>query len=85
MLVRQVPAFRLRRLLKQAESAGLRVTLLDLEAHYLAGGNPDRVIQAMFAARRRGLPDNWRLLVEADLGGKDLLELVERDYRLDDA
>lgn len=39
----------------KARKAGLDVTLSKLETHYLAGGNVDRVINALIAAQRSNI------------------------------
>jgi uncharacterized protein YqfA (UPF0365 family) len=54
--------------------------LTELEAHLLAGGNIERVLQAALEARRRGLPDNLRALTAADLAGEDLRAFLDGRY-----
>jgi uncharacterized protein YqfA (UPF0365 family) len=48
----------------------------DLEAHVLAGGNVDRVVRALIAADRAGIPLDFRVASSIDLAGRDLLEAV---------
>ena len=53
MRIRQVPASIIVRALIEAHKAGLNeVTRDDLEAHYLAGGNVERVVHALVSASR---------------------------------
>ena len=52
MRLRRVPPGRIIIPLIKAYKAGLDVTIDKLEAHYLAGGNVDRVIDALIAAHR---------------------------------
>ena len=40
----------------KATKAGLSLTINKLEAHYLAGGNVDRVVNALIAAQRANIP-----------------------------
>ncbi len=47
-----------------------------LEAHYLAGGNPTRVVQALVAADRADLGLKFRVATGIDLAGRDVLEAV---------
>ena len=39
-----------------AHKAGLQLTPNDLEAHYLAGGNVERVVRALISADKAGIP-----------------------------
>ena len=53
MRIRQVPASVIVRALIEAHKAGLNeVTRDDLEAHYLAGGNVERVVHALCRRRK---------------------------------
>ncbi len=49
----------------------------DLEAHYLAGGQVERVVRALIAADRAGLGLDFRTAAGIDLAGRDLLEAVK--------
>lgn len=48
-----------------------------LEAHYLAGGNVPRVIQALIAAHRAHIPLDWQTAQAIDLAGRNVLEAVQ--------
>ncbi len=48
----------------------------DLEAHYLAGGNIERVVRALIAANRAGIDLNFRTAASIDLAGRDVLDAV---------
>jgi len=62
----------------QAVKAGLlNITTNDLESHYLAGGNVVRVVRAMIAANRAGIPLHWKQACAIDLAGRDILEAVQ--------
>lgn len=52
------------------------VTTSGLEAHYLAGGNILRVVQALIAATRARLGLNWDTAAAIDLAGRDVLDAV---------
>ena len=61
-----------------AVQAGLAdITTQGLEAHYLAGGNIRRVIQAMIAAHRARIPLDWDTAAAIDLAGRNVLEAVQ--------
>lgn len=48
-----------------------------LEAHYLAGGNIPRVIQALIAAHRAKIKLDWQTAQAIDLAGRNILEAVQ--------
>ena len=48
----------------------------DLEAHFLAGGNIERVVRALIAADRAGLGLDFRTAAGIDLAGRDVLDAV---------
>ncbi|MEW4489275.1 flotillin-like protein FloA [Thalassoglobus sp. JC818] len=47
-----------------------------LEAHYLAGGNVQRVVRALIAAHRARIDLDWDTASAIDLAGRDVLEAV---------
>ena len=61
-----------------AVQAGLTdVMTSGLEAHFLAGGNVRRVVQAMIAAHRAKIALNWDTASAIDLAGRNVLEAVQ--------
>lgn len=48
-----------------------------LEAHYLAGGNVDNVINALIASERAGIELPFEKAAAIDLAGRDVLEAVK--------
>jgi uncharacterized protein YqfA (UPF0365 family) len=48
----------------------------DLEAHYLAGGKVQRVVQAIISANRAGIELDFRTATGIDLAGRDVLDAV---------
>lgn len=61
-----------------AVQAGLTdVHTTGLEAHFLAGGNVRRVVQAMIAAHRAKIALNWDTASAIDLAGRNVLEAVQ--------
>lgn len=47
-----------------------------LEAHYLAGGNVQRVVRALIAAHRARIDLDWDTASAIDLAGRDVLDAV---------
>lgn len=78
-------AMRLRRVLPRsivlpmikADKAGVDVEQDQLEAHYLAGGNVDRVVDAMIAADKARLNLSYDQAAAIDLAGRDVLQAVQ--------
>jgi uncharacterized protein YqfA (UPF0365 family) len=77
MRLRRVPPHRIVLPLIKAGKAGLRVTVDKLEAHYLAGGNVDRVIDALIAAHRAEINLSFERATAIDLAGRNVLEAVQ--------
>lgn len=77
MRLRRVPPASIVNPLIKADKAGLRVTVNQLEAHYLAGGNVDRVIDALIAAERANIDLAFERAAAIDLAGRNVLEAVQ--------
>lgn len=61
----------------KSHKAGLDVTTEQLETHYLAGGNVDRVVDALIAAQRAEIDLSFKQATAIDLAGRDVLEAVQ--------
>lgn len=61
----------------KANKAGLDVNVNQLEAHYLAGGDVDRVVDALIAAHRATMSLTFERACAIDLAGRDVLEAVQ--------
>lgn len=59
-----------------AWKAGIKLTVSDLEAHYLAGGNVDRVARALISADKAEIPLDFQRAAAIDLAGRDVLDAV---------
>ena len=77
MRLRRVPPAQIVLPLIKANKAGLNVSVNQLEAHYLAGGNVDRVIDSMVAAARAQIPLSLERSCAIDLAGRNVLEAVQ--------
>src|ERR687895_25763 len=60
-----------------AAKAGLAISINDLEAHYLAGGNVVRVVNALISADKANIPLPFNRAAAIDLAGRDVLEAEE--------
>jgi len=77
MRLRRIPPARIINAQIKAVKAGLNINTNSLEAHYLAGGNVDRVINALIAAQRANIPLEFERAAAIDLAGRDVLEAVQ--------
>lgn len=77
MRLRRVIPSRIVSPLIKAIKAGLSVNANKLEAHYLAGGNVDRVVNALIAAQRANIPLEFERAAAIDLAGRDVLTAVQ--------
>ncbi|MEE0682602.1 MAG: flotillin-like protein FloA [Candidatus Gastranaerophilaceae bacterium] len=77
MRIRKVVPKRIVDPMIKATKAGLKLSINNLEAHYLAGGNVDRVVNALIAAQRAGIPLDFERCCAIDLAGRDVLNAVQ--------
>lgn len=61
----------------KATKAGVIVPIGKLEAHYLAGGNVDNVVNSLIAAQRANIPLEFERAAAIDLAGRNVLEAVQ--------
>ena len=59
-----------------AWKAGLKLAISDLEAHYLAGGNVERVARALISADKADIALDFQRAAAIDLAGRDVLDAV---------
>lgn len=76
MRMRRVPPAKIILPLIKANKAGLNVAVNQLEAHYLAGGNVDSVVNALIAAERASMDLSFEQASAIDLAGRDVFEAV---------
>lgn len=77
MRLRRVPPHGIVHPMIKAVKAGLPVSVDKLEAHYLAGGNVDRVVDALIAAHRADIALPFERAAAIDLAGRNVLEAVQ--------
>ncbi len=76
MRLRKVPPVVIVRSMITATKAGIKVDQSKLEAHYLAGGNVVKVINALVSADKANLGLSFERATAIDLAGRDVLEAV---------
>lgn len=57
--------------------AGLSISSDDLESHYLAGGDVNKVVLALISADKAGIELSFQRASAIDLAGRDVLEAVK--------
>lgn len=77
MRLRRVSPKRIILPLVKATKAGLNLHINQLEAHYLAGGNVDKVVDALIAAHRADIDLQFEKAAAIDLAGRNVLEAVK--------
>jgi uncharacterized protein YqfA (UPF0365 family) len=77
MRLRRVPPATIITARISAVKAGLDLSVDDLEAHYLAGGNVVRVVNAMISADKANIPLPFNRAAAIDLAGRNVLEAVQ--------
>lgn len=60
-----------------ATKAGIPLKRDDLEAHYLAGGHVQSVVNALISADKANMELNFKTATAIDLAGRDVLEAVQ--------
>ena len=61
----------------KAQKGGVDTSIDKLEAHFLAGGNVDNVVDALIAANRADIPLPFERAAAIDLAGRNVLEAVQ--------
>jgi len=77
MRVRKVNALAIVNARIQASRAGINVSNREMESHVLAGGDVQRVINAMIAANKAQIELPWQIATAIDLAGRDILDAVQ--------
>ena len=77
MRLRKVPPQRIIRPQIAATKAGIKIDIDKLEAHYLAGGNVENVVNALISADKANINLTFERATAIDLAGRDVLEAVK--------
>ncbi len=77
MRLRKVVPSAIVRPLISATKAEIDLDIGQMEAHYLAGGDVDRVVKALISADRANIELPWKRATAIDLAGRNVLEAVQ--------
>jgi uncharacterized protein YqfA (UPF0365 family) len=77
MRLRRVPPSTIVTARISSAKAGLSISIDDLEAHYLAGGDVVRVVQALISADKANIEMPFKRAAAIDLAGRDVLAAVK--------
>ena len=77
MRLRRVAPSRIVNPMIKATKAGLVLEIDGLEAHLLAGGNVNTLVDALIAAQRANIPLDFESAAAIDLAGRNVLEAVQ--------
>ena len=77
MRLRKVVPSAIIRPLISSSKAGIDLEIEQMEAHFLAGGNVNRVVTALISADRANIDLPWKRATAIDLAGRDVLQAVQ--------
>ncbi len=77
MRLRKVPPAAIVKSLITAHKAGIPVETAGLEAHFLAGGDVQNVVNALISADKANIDLGFKRATSIDLAGRDVLEAVQ--------
>ncbi len=77
MRFRKVPPGVITNALITSSKAGLSLTRDELEAHFMAGGHVQSVVNALISAEKANIPLSFKLATAIDLAGRDVFEAVQ--------
>jgi len=76
MRLRQIPPSLIVNNLIKATKAGLKLSIADLETHFLAKGNVNAVVNALISADKANINLTFKLAAAIDLAGRDVYMAV---------
>lgn len=76
MRLRKIPPSLVVNNLIKATKAGIKITVTEIETHYLAKGNLPRVIDALISADKANIDLDFKLAAAIDLAGRDVYQAV---------
>ena len=74
---RKVPPTTIVASMIEGTKAGLKLDPNELEAHYLAGGNVQKVVHALVSAQKANIVLDFKMATAIDLAGRDVFEAVQ--------
>ncbi|MCB9233415.1 MAG: flotillin-like protein FloA [Bacteroidia bacterium] len=76
MRLRKVPPSIVVNNLIKSTKAGLKISITEIETHFLAKGNINRVIDALISADKANIDLDFKLAAAIDLAGRDVYQAV---------
>lgn len=77
MRIRKVPPYIIVPGLIESHKAGLSIKRDELEAHYLAGGQVEKVVHALVSAAKANIELSFQEATAIDLAGRDVFQAVQ--------
>jgi uncharacterized protein YqfA (UPF0365 family) len=77
MRMRKVPPSVIVGAMISSKKAGLSLSPDQLEAHYLAGGHVQKVVNALISADKANIPLDFKAATAIDLAGRDVFQAVQ--------
>lgn len=74
---RKVPPGVIVRAMIEGTKAGLKLSINEMEAHYLAGGHVERVVHALVSAEKANIDLPFNMATAIDLAGRDVFQAVQ--------
>ncbi|MDP4208401.1 MAG: flotillin-like protein FloA [Bacteroidota bacterium] len=74
---RKVPPSVIMNAMINSKKAGLNLSPDQLEAHYLAGGHVQKVVNALISADKANIPLDFKAATAIDLAGRDVFDAVQ--------
>ncbi|MHC4477096.1 MAG: flotillin-like FloA family protein [Planctomycetota bacterium] len=78
MCLRKVDPVKILLSLAMAKKAGIETSVVELESHFLAGGNPAAVIGALRLAKEHNMQIEFKEAGAIDLSGKDVVVEIQK-------
>jgi uncharacterized protein YqfA (UPF0365 family) len=76
---RRIPINEIIESLIDAQSSGLEIKRVELEVHYLDGGNISNVVNGMITSKKAGLQLTFKEAVQADLNGINISNAIKEN------
>jgi len=78
MSLRKSPIRKIKKALNEAEKAGIEISVQQAEAHSLAGGDIEKVVEALVLAKQKDVVADFMTLTTVDLTDNDPISAVEK-------
>lgn len=76
LFLRKIPAKKIVPAYRKANEAGITIPLAHLESHFIAGGDPSKIVDACILAMQKGVDANINTICAIELSGNDPVSVV---------